>query len=652
MEMDFFQELEQEKGIRLTSQQKAAVLHGEGHSLLLACPGSGKTTVMVVKTAYMIRERGIPPQNILTLTFSVAAAGDMRKRYGALFGGAEGPMPRFSTIHSFCYGIMMQECRRTGVLRQNIEGKNSFGYTKMQILTNIFEEVNKEKPTEDMVETLAGEISYIKNLLIPPERYKEHDFATANIQKIYMIYAAFKEKHQLYDFDDMLLLAYQLLKRDKGLLERQQRLHPYLQVDEAQDNSRVQNQIIRLLAGGPGNSLFMVADDDQTIYEWRGADPGAVLEFDKTYPSATLYRMEENFRSSREIVDLAGRFIEKNQKRHPKRIITKNPPVKPVGIHKVYNEVAQMKFVLEDLAGQKGPLEEKAVLYRNNLTAVLFAEALERQGIPFTIRGNKGHFFKHWVLEDIRNFLRFSLDFRDLSSFDGIYYKNGMFLSKAGYGKAKSHVDRKRDLFDALLLHGGLQEFQKNRLYGFRHDFRSLKEKPLDLAIVTIEEDLGYGKWAESGAKGRGMTREGVANILATLKFIGKRCRGIQEFLDRLDLLEAAMARAGVRDRAEGVVLSTVHSSKGLEFDHVYMVDLFNSVFPGAEALKAAAEGDSGRLEAERRLFYVAKTRARTDLHLLQVKNYNGKPVEPSLFLTEVEEVLSQGKRTAKKAKG
>lgn len=633
--MTFFETLEKKNNIHLTPQQKAAVLKTEGNNLLLACPGSGKTTVMVVKTAYLIQERQVRQESILTLTFSVASAADMTKRYRYLFGG-EGP--KFSTIHSFCFRIMQHAFRtsETGIPKENIEGDNHYKFNKTQVLAQLYEATNQEKPNEEAIETLASEISYIKNLLIPPSEYENHPFDTANLEKIYLAYAAFKEQYHLYDFDDMLLIAYTTLKKDVALRTRLMHQYKYIQVDEAQDNSKVQNMILKLLIH-PQNNLFMVADDDQTIYEWRGAYPEGILKFEETYPGATVLKMEENFRSTNNIVSVASQFIKANKNRYDKSMMTHNAKGIPINVQKVSDEEAQFKWIIENIQRSKEPLEEHAILYRNNLTAVLFAEMLSRHQLPFTIKGHKGHFFKHWVVEDIRNFMMFAKHPSDLRYFDTIYYKNSLFLSRVGYENAKKH---KGDFFKALIDHGNLQEFQKNKIYPMQYAFQTLLKKPADMAIVSIEEDLGYLKWLETGAKSRGMSPEGVANILATLKHIGSQCGTVDIFLKRLSQLEALMQSASNPKGGVGIVLSTVHSSKGLEFDHVYLVDLLNAVFPGMEALKAAADGKMGPLESERRLFYVAKTRARTYLNIIETKKYNGRDVEPSLFVEEVKNIL------------
>ncbi|MBC7958481.1 MAG: ATP-dependent helicase, partial [Vallitaleaceae bacterium] len=426
--MDFFERLKIDYKINLTDEQYEAVIKTEGNNLLLACPGSGKTTVMVVKTAYLISEKGVDPKRLLTVTFSRASARDMQKRYEKLFGDTH-PAVKFSTIHSFCYQIMQHHFRTNGLQKENIEGENSKGTTKTKLITHLYERQFGNKPTEDVVEEISSAISYFKNLMVSPSDFGQYSLGIRGIKELYIAYEAFNLEHQLYDYDDMLLISYQTLLADAALLTRLQRQYDYIQVDEAQDNSKLQNEIIKLLVT-PTNNLFMVADDDQTIYEWRGSDPEGVLKFQSHYNYSQIYRMEQNFRSSQDIVSLSNQFIKSNLNRYDKNLMTRNPSYQPIEIVKLGLFEDQSDYLIKALKSKKGVLSKYAVLFRNNLSVIPLAHRLEQEGIDFGTKGYSGYFFTHWVVTDIKDFLMFALQPDRTDLLDRIYYKNDAFISK------------------------------------------------------------------------------------------------------------------------------------------------------------------------------------------------------------------------------
>ncbi len=624
--MSFFQQLEQQHNIRLTEPQHEAVIDTQGHRLLLACPGSGKTTVMVVRTGYLIQEQGVDPGRILSLTFSKAAATGMKRRFERMFGDAH---THFSTIHSFCYGLMQRYFTHMGIRKENLEGQNRWNLTKGRILTQAYEHIVKSRPTEDDIEELSGSISYIKNLRLQPEAIAEKDFRIRHIKELYDAYEEAKEKHGLYDFDDMLLIGLQALTEMKDLRDRLRSQYQYIQIDEAQDNSRVQNDLIAQLIDGH-NHLFMVADDDQTIYEWRGAYPEGVLNFDKEYPGARILRMEQNFRSSQDIVSCSNQFIKRNRLRFDKELMTQNPAYMPIAIVKAGDIRGQYEFILKYIREQKKDYRSYSVLFRNHLSTVLIADMFDREGIPFHTLGYKSHFFNHWVVADVRDFIRFAQEPENPVYFERIYYKNDAYISKKAFEWARRHGEG-RNLLDALCQVPDLKDFQVQKLIQLKWQFKALEKKTMAQAIDYIETGLGYGGWLAQAGK-MGVSYEGAMSILGILKGIAAPCLNFEIFSDRLDYLKNLLEGDRHRRTYEGVTLSTIHGAKGLEFQTVFMVDLIQGVFPTNESMEVLK-----LLEGERRLFYVGMTRAKYRLFLISNS-------VPSQFVREIDLLVNPEK--------
>lgn len=623
--MDFFEDLERRHRIQLTKEQKEAILHTKGYHLLLACPGSGKTTVMVVKTAYLITELSVDARNILSLTFTRAAALDMKRRYIQLF--ENDPGLSFSTIHSFCFGIMQRYFEAKGISKENLEGKNSRNQRKSNVLKHICRSIYGRNPNDELVEEVSNGISYIKNLMLTQETFVPTSLNIKNIKEIYRSYEEYKTKYGFYDFDDMLLVAYQALLEDKGLLDQLRKRYRYIQVDEAQDNSKLQNEILRLLITEKSN-LFMVADDDQTIYEWRGAYPKGILDFERVYPKGMLHRMEQNFRSSQNIVALSNRFIKQNRIRFDKNLMTHNPDHSPIEIIYTKNLRDEMNALYKRIKENKEELGKQAILYRNNRSIILLAHKLEEWGIEFTTQGYNNRFFKHWIVRDILCFFLFAQT-GETKYFEKIYYKNDAYISKKDFERCKGLVTNKKSVLDILAKDSELQYYQRKNILLLRANIKSLLKKPVEQGIVYIQKDIGYEKWLKNAGENFEISIEGVRAYLSILKEIAKTCKDISGFINRLEHLERILGEVNHKD--EGITLSTVHGAKGLEFDTVFMIDLEEGVFPSSESSESNA-----LLEAERRLFYVGMTRARNKLFLMS-PSLEG--VSDSQFLREIREI-------------
>lgn len=620
----FFEDLRTIHKIELTKQQYNAIINTEGYNLLLACPGSGKTTVIVIKTAYLINVLGILPYQILTLTFTKAAAQDMQKRYKGLFPNSE-LKPQFSTIHGFCYKIMHYYFKLQGIKKKNLEGK------KNKVIELIYEKYFNKKPITEHIEEIANVISYIKNLMLNINNLDYQSFNIKYLKEIYEDYENYKEEKNFYDYDDMLIIAYRILLKDSNLLNKLRNQFIYIQVDEAQDNSKIQNEILRLLVHKK-NNLFIVADDDQTIYEWRGAYPDGILKFKEKYSGSNIYKMEQNFRSSKNIVEVSNIFIQKNKNRFNKNLITNNPYYTTIDILYNYPLENQYDYAIKLIKNNSNSLSSYAFLFRNNMSSIIAAYKLNEEKINYCLKGNSGFFLNHWIVSDIKNFLLYSIK-NELDNFQHIYYKNNAFISKKEFELGKQNISKKRNIIDSIYYYSNLNDYKKNKLLDLKRKFKKLSKLHINKAIPFIQNELGYEQWIKNGENKLGISIEGVRNIFKILKYIANESKDIYDYLEKINVLEEILNIKEKNSSNASVTLSTIHASKGLEFDTVFLIDLDFGVFPTLDAFD-----NIKKLEAERRLFYVGMTRAKYNLFLMSSSNIKEKT---SIFVHEVEDIIN-----------
>ncbi len=669
------EEFEARFPVRLNHQQLEAVRAVQGPVLLLAVPGSGKTTVLVARLGYMIYVCGIQPEKILTVTYTVAATRDMRRRFASFFGQEMADRLEFRTINGICARIIGQFSRMIG--------KRPFQLVTDEkktaaVLSGIYEDVEGEWPTEGDLRDVRTLITYIKNSMLTEEEIRQEFQADINIAEIYQRYNRWLRQNSLMDYDDQMVYALAMLRRSPDLLALLQDTYPYICVDEAQDTSKIQHTILSLLASRDGN-LFMVGDEDQSIYGFRAAYPEALTGFEKDHPGARVLLMEENYRSGLEIISMADRFIRRNTLRHAKSMRAGNlgepgkngaqetgvPQQVPAQVREIglkgrraqYTYLAKVGASLAETGSgtrddllrnpsRKSPGPVTAVLYRNNESAVGLVDRLDREGVPFRIRNAEIAFFTHRTVGDIRAVLRLCLDPSDTDSFMRIYYRFNLYLKK---DQARRICDRSRALgigvLDAAigdvpairrrgdrdgaspgkmaektsgsaaglnLPSGPLPQLHAKAVRGlknFRTQLRQMKKDRGDEAVERIVRDMGYG----DNLDGRGLSD----GRIFTLRSIGAGTDSPAALLERLDQLYEIFANREM-DPACPFVLSTIHASKGLEYDTVYLMDVTDGTFP------ETVPDDTGRMtpqeraafEEERRIFYVGVTRARNRLNI------------------------------------
>ena len=644
MQQTILEYLKEQFHLSFTQQQLQAIETIDGPVLLLAVPGAGKTTVMVSRIASMIYEHGIAPSSILTITFSKAGARDMRRRYEGLFGQLEKETPLFCTIHSFCYQVVGSYCQATGgVAPQLIEARE-----RSMALREIYQRINQEFLSEDLEEELVSNLSFIKNAMLRQEDVEQNEKQPAekrvletqikNLWSIYKAYNNFKRDNGLMDFDDMLSYTLTILKKYPQILECYQDRYPYLCVDEAQDTSKLQHAVIGLLAQKSQN-LFLVGDEDQSIYRFRGACPENLLEFPKQYPKAKLLKMEENFRSTGEIVEHANRFISFNKQRYPKNMFTHNERGGPIEVKKLHDFADQYHAAIEAYLAEPGTT---AFIYRNNLSAVPIADILDRNDVDFYIKEHKARLKNNYVVSDVLAFFSLSFDSKDFAAFSRIFYKTSSclkrnMLSRIPQGplmEGESYFDRMVTLCDENQNTGKIRYI--SMMVEQLHKMEPVK------AMECILYQIGYLGYLEF-TSGAGYSMQ--AQKLNILMSLASRVSTVEQFLDRIDELDEIVVQHAQRPQAR-LTLTTAHSAKGLEFDTVVLLDCMDDIFPAHSAVEKWKLGMEEEMEEEARLFYVACTRARKRLVLPYANFSANTPAVPSRFLSRLMEPEQKEEQT------
>lgn len=592
--------------ITLSEQQKQAAGAVDGPVLLLAVPGSGKTTVLVSRLGYMICGLGIAPENILTVTYTVAATRDMAARFVSMFGEEYAGRLEFRTINGICSRII-QYC--AGAL-----GKTAYQLVTEEkqlsdILVGIYRDVLGEYPTESDIKNVRTRITYAKNMMLTKEQLRELDEENLPYSELYLRYCAELKNRGLMDYDDQMVYAYRLLKAIPEALSHFQEKYRYICVDEAQDTSKIQHVIISLLAGKSGN-LFMVGDEDQSIYGFRAAYPEALMNFATDHPGARVLLMEDNFRSSGRIVAAAGRFIKKNIHRYEKNMRPsreKGLPIRQIGVK---SRKGQYSYLLKMAADCR---EETAILYRDNESALPLVDLFERSGIPYRIRSADYTFFSNRVVLDIVNIIKFAMDPTDTELFAKIYFKIGTYLSKAAMEElCENSVVYGCSVLAAAPLCKKLHPQTIKSCKAMKTHMENMLKESADKGIYRIVHFMGYGDYLER------MKIKGYQ--VDILKALGENLGTVAQLPERLAQLQNLLLEKE-NDRYCPLILSTIHSSKGLEYDNVYLMDVVDGIFPEKviKDMRNATREDVKVYEEERRLFYVGATRSKNQLNVFTI---------------------------------
>lgn len=608
---------------RNTAQEKA-IHHSKGPMMLLAGPGSGKTTTMIRRIRVLLAEQKVNPANILVVTFTKAAAREMKERFERLCEKEEEQQNyrqvTFGTFHGIFYGILRHAY---GLTRKNILSEEQ----KYDMLREIVYAQKMELEDEkELLEGLAGEISEVKNSRIPLGHYYSRNCPDEVFRQIYTQYVSGCKRSRLLDFDDMLLYCYDLLDKRPDILAGWQKKFRYILVDEFQDINKLQYDIVKMLAA-PDNNLFIVGDDDQSIYAFRGAKPEIMMHFPKDFPKVQTELLACNYRSTKEIVQAAEKVIAHNKRRFKKKIHTENEDGRTPLIRGFATGKEEELYVKDCIlkAKEEGcPLEEIAVLYRTNSGAGSLLNTLLEYQIPFQMRDTLPNLYEHWIAGNFISYMKLAMGDRSRQEFLKVMNRPNRYISR-------NALEDSQVSFEALRWFYEGKEWLCDRIDKFEEDLKKMKVMTPYAAINYIRHGIGYEEYLKGYAAYRKLNMEDLYEVMEEL---AENARGYKTYEDWFrhiteytqKLKEQAKTRVSGKS---GVVISTLHSIKGLEFDRVFLMDVNEGTIPYHKAVTESA------IEEERRLFYVGITRARKELSMLYAKERHEKKLEPSRFLTE-----------------
>lgn len=602
------------------SGQLAAISHVKGPMMALAGPGSGKTTAMVHRIKYLIEEAGVSPANILIITFTRASAKEMENRFVRLMKGKHYPCT-FGTFHSVFFSIL----------------KRAYGYKTADILSEeekykiIRELLRKQEleyeDEEDVVSSVIQEIGMMKSDMIPLEHFYSSTIGEEVFKDIYKEYDRHNIANHKLDFDDMLVYCYELLKERQDILNALQKRYRYILVDEFQDINKIQYEITKLLAASE-NNLFIVGDDDQSIYGFRGSRPEIMLHFEQDFPDAVKTLFDINYRCSRNITEGALRLINHNQVRFEKQLKSSRSYEEPIHVHHIKTLQEECNHILNTILEYKKSgtaYQEIAVIMRTNVQARPVINKLMEYNIPFQVRDKVPCIYDHFVVKNILDYVRAAMGNRDRALFLRIMNKPKRYLSRDILTEPVVSFEDMRVMVEG-------KNWAIDNIDQFEYELKILAGLKPYAAVNFIRKAIGYDEYLAEYAGYRHISVEDLYGILDELQEITKQYKTFGDWFDGIDAYrEQLMKNVKKADKKQdGVVITTMHSAKGLEFDVVLILEANESMTPYKKAIKPE------EMEEERRMFYVAMTRARTHLHIYEVKEYYNKELMQSRFLTEL----------------
>lgn len=600
--------------MKLNPDQLKASRHESGPALVLAVPGSGKTTVIVNRIKYLIEEKGVSPYKVLAITFAKSQQLDMQRRILEALDDNYSKEVSVLTIHALSYKIIREyeRYKKTKYTLLDVEDAPR----SRDILRKIYIQKLKTYPSEEEIDQIQSILGYIKNT--------NEDYIDADGPFEYKVvvddFEAYKKKKHLIDFDDMLIMANDLLEKDRHIISKFKNKYEYILLDEGQDTSLIQFMILDKLINTDKN-FFVVADDDQSIYKFRGACPERILNFEKYYKGAELYRLSENYRSTPSIINASNRLIKNNKLRYTKELSTSNSDKTPVNIKLFGKDLDEYRYIAKYL---KSASETVAILYRNNISQIPLAEFLERYLISFTSYDKKDRFFTHWIIDDIFDIYNFSLNMNDAALFRKIYYKIKGYLSKDDISGLYALTDI--DVLKALYSSESIQSYKKDYILQLMKDFKALRKMKPSNIIDYIVNDMNYRGYLRSKGRDKSESFNKLLTMIYFLKEIALYTKSMDELKLRLNVLRNKI----YSQNESNVILSTIHGAKGLEFDTVFLVDIVDDEIPGSN------NASDVELEEERRIFYVGMTRAKKNLNICAFKERNNTDYEISQFIEEI----------------
>ncbi len=606
--------------MKIDHNQMNAIRHKDGPALILAGPGSGKTTVITRRTQFLIEEYGIAPSKILVITFSRAAANEMKQRFVRLMGGKNLPVT-FGTFHAVFFQIL----------------KHAYGYQagqvisdekRVQFIREFIHRLRLEYDNEnDFIRDVLGEISVVKNESVELEHYYATSCAGEVFRKICRAYQEFMYRNHYIDFDDMLVYTKELFEKRPDIRRLWQKRFPYILVDEFQDINRIQYDIMRMMAA-PLNNLFVVGDDDQSIYQFRGARPEIMLGFEKDYPEARQIPLSVNYRCGKQITAFAGNLIAHNHTRFPKEITANSTSDLPVLLWDFPTQREQNRALISEilrLHREEGiAFHRMAVLFRTNAQPGLLIQQLFEFNIPFLSRDHIPNLYDHWIAGDLFTYIRLAGGDRSRAAFLKIMNRPNRYLSRESL--PGETVD-----FYAWKNYYKKQDWIARRLEKLQIDLNVLAGMRPYSAINYIRKAIAYEDFLKDFSDFRKIPLDDLMDILDEIQEDAKEFNTYTDWLAHIDQVKEEWKKQNDEaDREkDSVLLTTFHSAKGLEFDTVFIIDVNENVMPYKKALL------DQEIEEERRMFYVGMTRAIRRLYLLHSGKIRNKEMEPSRFLSE-----------------
>lgn len=601
--------------------QTKAITHVNGPCLCIAGPGSGKTTAIVHRIQYLIEQAKIAPEHILVITFTRASAKEMEERFLALTKSTVRTVT-FGTFHSVFFSILK---RAYGYRGNNILLEEE----KYQIIRDLIRAQHLEyEDEEDVVASVIQEIGRMKSDMIPLDHFYSATIGETQFRDVYHAYEQKVTGMGKLDFDDMMVYCYELLKERKDILKILQNAYQYILVDEFQDINTIQYEITKMLAA-PKNNLFIVGDDDQSIYGFRGSKPEIMLHFKNDFPSAVETVLDINYRCTRNITEGALRVIQNNEVRFAKKLQSKKDYLYPIEVHHVQNVSEENMHILQKMSEyhKKGmAFRDMAIIMRTNIQARSIVHKLMEYNLPFQIRDRMPCIYDHFAVSNVLDYIRAAMGIRDRSLFLRIINKPKRYIS--------------RDLLvDSEFSFEHMKEQLKNKdwaiekLEQLEYELKILAGLKPYAAVHFIRKAIGYDEYLSEYAEYRHINLEDLYDTLDELQEMAKEYKTFSAWFDGIatyrEQFEEHMKNAA-KEAKNGITVTTMHSAKGLEFDAVFILEGNEGITPYKKAAK------DEELEEERRMFYVAMTRAKSHLHIYDVKSYYNRELEPSRFLLEL----------------
>lgn len=607
----------------LNHAQTEAVAHNKGPCMVLAGPGSGKTLTIAKRIEYLIMKHKVRPEEILVITFTKYAAWEMKNRTRSICGPSSYAVT-FGTFHGIYYGILKWAYRLN---QSNLLSDEEKYRILREILPGIDWDQEPEADEEkDYLQELAIEIGNVKNNCMDIEEYEPVKYTTEKFRKLYRTYEETKKKYRKIDFEDMLIQCRDLFMKRPDILKKWQEKFQYILVDEFQDVNQAQYDVVRMLAA-PQDNLFVVGDDDQSVYGFRGAKPGIMMEFMKDYPKARQILLDVNYRSSGYIVKGALRVIGNNKIRFEKKIEAFRKPDETVHVQEVKDPVQEAEYVLERIREyrEKGvSYTEMAVLYRTNVDARAMSELMTEYQIPFVMKEHLNNIYEHFIALDMISYLRLSQGEYDRKYFLQIANRPNRYLTRESMKTGNVSYESLRRYYRD-------KDWMVDRIDQLEWDMKIICDKTPYAAIQYIRKRMGYDEFLKEYAAYRKISSE---DLFALLEEIWQNSKGygtIKEWFEHIESYGKMLKEQNKKNgEKEGVNLMTMHAAKGLEFDTVFVIEANEGSCPYKKAIA------DEEIEEERRLFYVAMTRAKRKLVISYVKEKNGKDLLPSRFVSEL----------------